>query len=496
MNKDELIKYYYEWQDRVNSYGFALGTISFERQTFAPDEGKAYSNKMSSILSGEYYKVVTDRDALAVLEALEKIEDLDFDLKIEVKQRLEEIRKTSCIPQAVFMAFEKLLGDSNVVWEKAKNANDFKMFEPYLIQVIESTKQMMAYRNVENVYEALLNDYESGMTIEKYDAFFDLVEAKISPLIKKINESNTTTYPFVMQEVAINLQESMSKHLLDYLQYSSKWGYMTTTEHPFSTKMSLGDCRITTKFSLNDFTDNLFSIIHEVGHATYNHQVDAKYEGRYVSSSMSSGMHESQSRLLENYLGRRCSFWKSNFKYFDIFPCMNNVSLDQFIGAINSVYSGFIRTTADELTYPVHILIRYKIEKGLFDGSISTEKLNETWNLMVKKYLGLDVKNDAQGILQDVHWSYGYFGYFPTYALGSAYAAQMMNKMNQELMVDDILESGNIRPILDWLKVNIHQYGGLYDADYILNKITNESFNPAYYIDYLVDKYSKIYNIK
>lgn len=495
MNKLDLIKSYNQWQDLANSYRLALSTISFERQTFSPMQGKAYANKMSSILSGEYYRVITDPKAIEILNQLEAIDDLDEDLKVEVKQRLDDIRKTACVPQQEYVAYEKLLNDTNIIWEKAKNTNDYKSYEPSLINVIERTKKIIEYRGVDSIYEALLDDYEPNMTMAKYDEFFDLIEKKISPLIKRINELPKKEYSFLNEEVSIDKQEAISKKLLDYLQYDSSWGYMTTTEHPFSTQMSIGDCRITTKFRLNDFSDNLFSIIHEVGHATYNHQVDVKYDGRYVASSMSSGMHESQSRLLENYLGRTSAFWKRNYDYLKELPNLKEVTLNEFVNGINSLRNGYIRTAADELTYPVHILIRYKLEKGLFEGSISTDKLNETWNQLYKKYLGLDVPNDTVGIMQDVHWSWGLYGYFPTYALGSAYAAQFMNKMNQDLNVDEVLESGDIKPILDWLRENIHQYGGVYDANHILLKVTGESFNPNYYIDYLVDKFTKLYQL-
>ncbi len=241
----------------------------------------------------------------------------------------------------------------------------------------------------------------------------------------------------------------------------------------------------------------ILSTVHEVGHATYEHDIDPKYDGMILSNGVSSGMHESQSRLFENYLGRTLSFWKANYpilqKYFP--KQLEGITVEQYVDAINASTPSLIRTEADELTYPMHILIRYEIEKGLFNGTIPVEKLNETWNKMYKEYLGVDVPNDRDGILQDVHWSDGSFGYFPTYALGSAFSAQFMKAMRKDIDVDELLENNKFDEIIAWLKEHIHQYGCRYTAEEIMLKATGEPFNPDYYLDYLEEKYTKLYNL-
>ena len=269
---------------------------------------------------------------------------------------------------------------------------------------------------------------------------------------------------------------------------------MHTSAHPFSSSLSIGDCRITTAFKEDDFTSNIFSIIHEVGHATYNHQVDQKYEGRHIVNMISMGMHESQSRLLENCIGRSKAFWDYNYPLWqEEIAYLKDVKQEEFLAYINQVNPSLIRIEADELTYSIHILIRYIIEKGMFDGSIDLDDLPQIWNKLYKEYLGVDVIDDCHGILQDVHWSYSSFGYFPTYALGSAIACQIMSKMNQDLDVEQLLKDNKLANIQAWLKENVHQYGGLYSYNEILKRITDEEFNARYYIDYLKDKYSKLY---
>ena len=239
----------------------------------------------------------------------------------------------------------------------------------------------------------------------------------------------------------------------------------------------------------------ILSTVHEVGHAYYEHNIDPKYDGMILSDGVSSGMHESQSRLCENYLGRSRAFWEYHYPRFQRhFPNeLENISLEEFYRAINLSEPSFVRTEADELTYPLHIVIRYEIEKGLFNGTISTENLDQTWNAKYKEYLGLDVPNDRVGILQDVHWSDGSFGYFPTYALGTAFAAQFMHAMRKDLDVDSLLQNNRYDSIMQWLKEHVQHYGCLYDAGEIIKRATGEEFNVKYFLDYIEEKYTKLY---
>ena len=341
----------------------------------------------------------------------------------------------------------------------------------------------------------MLDDFEPGMTEEKYDAFFHSLKERLIPLIRKVKEKKQIPSDFLHQKFSVDEQKKFMQELLSYLHFDSSWGYQNESEHPFTSWTCENDCRTTTKYIENEPVNAILSTVHEVGHAYYEHNIDPKYDGMILSDGVSSGMHESQSRLCENYLGRSRAFWEYHYPRFQRhFPNeLGNISLDEFYRAVNLSEPSFVRTEADELTYPLHIVIRYEIEKGLFNGTISTENLDQTWNAKYKEYLGLDVPNDRVGILQDVHWSDGSFGYFPTYALGTAFAAQFMHAMRKDLDVDSLLQNNRYDTIMQWLKEHVQHYGCLYDAGEIIKRATGEEFNVKYFLDYIEEKYTKLY---
>ena len=497
MTKEELLKKYEEWVLKMSAYDMALAIIGVDKQTVAPKAGNEYRDYRTSILAGEAFSIQTDPEMKEVLEALLQ-EELEPDTKRAVELYYKNMMNVVSIPKDFFVEHSNLVNESYNAWLEAKTKDDYSIFAPYLAKVIEDNKKIYAYRNSDKpLYDQMLDDYEPGMTQEKYDAFFDKVKNRLVPLIQKVVNAKQVETDFLFEEYPVEEQKAFSKDLLKYLHFDSDWGYQNETEHPFTSWTCENDCRTTTKYLLNNLPSAILSTVHEVGHATYEHDIDPKYDGMILSNGVSSGMHESQSRLFENYLGRTLSFWKANYptlqKYFP--EQLGNISLEKYVDAINASAPSLIRTEADELTYPMHILIRYEIEKGLFNGTIPVEKLNETWKEMYKKYLGIEVPNDRDGILQDVHWSDGSFGYFPTYALGSAFSAQFMKVMRKEIDVDNLLENNKFDEIISWLKENIHQYGCRYTAEEILVKATGEPFNPDYYLDYLEEKYTKLYHL-
>ena len=363
--------------------------------------------------------------------------------------------------------------------------------------VIEIAKKKAARRNPnELAYNVMLDDYEEGMTIDKYEEFFKLIKEELLPLIKEVDsKKDYIDDSFLYKYYPKDKQALFNERLKEYICFDKSWGYLGQSEHPFTNGLSKNDVRITTNYDEYNIASNIFSVIHEVGHAHYEHNILDKYDGTNIKKYISSGMHESQSRFLENYVGRRKSFWIPLYPYLqELFPeNLGAVDLDTFIKAINASKCSLIRTEADELTYPIHILIRYEIEKGLCDGSISCDKLNETWNQKYKEYLGVDVTNDRDGILQDVHWSDASFGYFPTYALGSAFGAQFLAAIEKELDLDSLLENGKFDELVAYLRDHIQFDGALHNYEYILNRATKEDFNPRYYVDYLKNKYTKLY---
>ena len=499
MNKKEALKIFKEYKQKYNAYYYLLGVAQYDSETIAPRKGSDKRNECISYMYGEAFKIQTDPELLKAIELLSKLDlGQQLDREIELTRRdLENVIKFSREEQ---MAYTLTTMNACDAWQKAKHDNNYKLFESHLIKVIDITKQRAIKRNPnKNTYDVLLDDYEQGMDIKQYDVFFDLIKKELLPLIKEVdNKKDYIDDSFIYKYYPIDRQKKFMEELLHFLRFDQEWSYMGISEHPFTIDLLENDIRITTAYNEHNITSCLFSIIHEVGHAYYMHQVDHKYQGTLLSSAISSGMHESQSRFLENYLGRRKSFWTTLYpKLQKAFPeNLKDVTLDQFYKAVNTSKCSLIRTDADELTYPIHILIRYEIEKGLFDGSISTDNLNLTWNKKYKEYLSIDVASDSEGIMQDIHWSQGSFGYFPTYALGSAIGAQLMHHMSKELDVDGLLEKGKFSEITKYLKNKLQKYGALYNYNDLLKLCINEPFKPKYYIDYLTKKYKKLYDIK
>ena len=499
MNKKQALKIYNETIEKIQAYVLVLSTTDFDRLTIAPLKGNDYRNKMLSIIEGELYSIQTNPDYVDAVLYLSKL-DLGKERNRDIylaKKSLEDIIKFT---KEEVMQFSLAQMQGNDAWSKAKAEDKYRIFEPKLLKLIEISKYRCQKRNKnKKPYNILLDDYEEGMDIKQYDQFFSLIKKELIPLIKKINKKKDyIDDSFLYKYYPKDKQELFLKKIMKYINFDPSWSYMGVSEHPFTNGFSRNDVRVTTAYDEYNISSAIFSLIHECGHGFYEHQVSSKYDDSVFLRYMSSGMHESQSRFFENYLARRKSFFKLLYPELQKLFAGNlkDVSLDDFIKAINVSKCSLIRTDADELTYPIHILIRYEIEKDIFDNKIDLKNLNKVWNKKYKDYLGIDVPDDRSGILQDIHWSGASFGYFPTYALGSAIGAQLLNKMNKDLDIDDLLSKGKFKVITDYLKNNVQKYGALYDYNAILKLATGETFKPKYYISYLKKKYSKLYDIK
>jgi len=498
MSREENLKKFYEWVKRMSAYQMALALIGIDKQTLAPVDGSAFRDERTAILSGELFSIETDPEMAKLRKELLADEGVTGDDRKMIELYDHEINKVLSVPKDEYVAFDLLRNESYGAWLKAKNASDYSIFEPYLKKVIEAQKKMYSYRDSSlDLYDQMLDDFEPGMTREKYDVFFNRVKERLVPLIKKVTEAEQIDTSFIECEYPVELQKKYMDYMLEYLHFDKSWGYQNETEHPFTSGLCGNDIRITTKYLPERPMSALLSTIHESGHGYYMHQVAEEYDGTIFNWGISSGMHESQSRLCENYLGRSAAFWEANYpKLKEMFPeQLKGVDQEHFLAALNASEPSLIRTEADELTYPLHIVIRYEIERGLFEGTISTEGLDQTWDAMYEKYLGIKSPTARDGILQDVHWADGSFGYFPTYALGSAFAAQFVHAMRQQIDVDDLLRNSHYDVIMNWLKEHIHKYGCRYNADEIMRMATGEPFDPDYYLDYLEDKYTKLYHL-
>ncbi len=498
MNKEEALKFYDEYNEKCNAYRLALSTIHFDMSTIAPKAGNDYCVKMMAILSGELFDYSTHKENMNKIIEMSHM-DLGEVMNKEIKLVLKELNRLSLLPRDFYINMQETYSKGMVIWKDAKEKNDYQLFKPILKEIVSITKQAYTYYGIKkSLYDDMLDDYETGMTIEKYESFFKVIKERLVPFVKKLNNKgqhidDSLLHQLFSQEKQIKVMDILK----EYMGFNPNKCYLGVSEHPFTSDFSLHDVRITTKYIEDSLASSIFSIIHEYGHALYDLQVNEKIEGLNVSRLMTSGMHESQSRFLENYIGRRKSFWINNYpKVQDIFKNeLQNVTLDEFIEMINVSKLSLIRTEADELTYPLHILIRYELEKEMINGNIDFDVLDEMWNNKYEEYLGIRPESASVGILQDIHWSSGDFGYFPTYALGSAFGAQFLEAMKKDIDIDKALKNNHFNEIENWLKEHIHQYGALLNAEEIFDKVCHQAFDPNIYIDYLIDKYSKLYHL-
>lgn len=492
----DLLQQHHEFQQKVAAYTLALVTMSWDAYTIAPKAGGPYRNRMMAYLQGELFSITTAPEAI---ERIEKMSTQSYDpiTDREIAQMKKELDKARFIPKDVYVAFSELVNNANDVWEEAKAKSDYALFKPVLQQLIDQTKVLVSYRkDTRPVYDQLLDDFETGMSRVDYDRFFDKLRSDLVPVIKQIKAKNVKKPEWLSRKVPVEVQAKVVDLLAKHLDYSKDTGAISVSVHPFSQDFSARDNRVTVRYLEDQFTSSIFALIHEVGHATYNGQVDVALDGRYVRKSMTYGMHESQSRFLENMIGRSKAFWEPIYPQVQaLVDALKDVSLDEFIAGVNYVEPSLIRIEADELTYPLHVMVRYEIEKGLFDGSLSAENLDHVWADKMEAYLGVRPQTASEGVLQDVHWSGASFGYFPTYALGSAYSAQWMQALRKDMDVEATLKANNFKAIKAWLAEKIHRHGGVYEPSELLIQVTGEPFNPQYYVDYLVQKATALYQL-
>ncbi|MBU8879029.1 carboxypeptidase M32 [Bacillus sp. FJAT-29790] len=493
-----------EYVKKMAAYNEALSLIYWDLRTGAPKKGVEQRSEIIGMLSSEVFKMSTSEEMAAYIAELSGTEKGNY-LSEVTKKTLQECKKeydrNKKIPADEYKEYVILQSKAESVWEEARAKSDFEMFRPYLEKLVEKTKRFIGYWGYEgNKYNTLLDMYEPGVTVEVLDQVFGELREKIVPLVQRISESDhKPATAFLFEHFPKENQREFSLEILKQMGYDFNAGRLDETVHPFAIGISPGDVRVTTRYDESDFRTAVFGTIHEGGHALYEQNLSAKLIGTPLCTGTSMGIHESQSLFYENFVGRHPSFWKKNY---DLLKEHSNgqfddVHLADFYRAINESKPSLIRIEADELTYSLHVIIRYEIEKGLFNNEIDVKDLPHVWNEKYKEYLGLTPENDAQGVLQDVHWSGGMFGYFPSYALGYMYAAQLKNAMLKDLPdYDKLLEEGNLTPIKEWFTKHVHQFGKMKKPLEILNDVTGEGLNAQYLIDYLYEKYGNVYQLK
>lgn len=500
MNQDELIQQFRSYLKKMTDYQSAIALLEWDARTHMPKKGIQGRSQAIATLSGEVFRMSVSDQMERFIEPLSvHVDSLD-----QVTRRLvEETKKTydrsKKIPPERYEKFVALTSEAESIWADAREQNDFSMFAPYLEKIVEMTREFVDYWGYqEHPYNTLLDQYEEGMTVSVLDELFAGLRKDTVALLNQIETKPIPNTAILERYYDPEKQKAFSEFILREMGYDFDAGALDETAHPFATGIAAGDVRVTTHYYPHFFNAAIFGSIHEGGHALYEQGISVELIGTPLHTGTSMGIHESQSRFWENIIGRSYEFWQCYYgdlqKYFP--EALSDVTLDQFYAAINTVRSSLIRIEADEVTYNLHIMLRYELEKRLIAGELAVKDLPEIWRESMKTNLGIVPSTDAEGVLQDVHWSGGMFGYFPSYALGNIYAAQFTRALERDLPdFRDRIRHGRLHEIRQWLGQNIHQYGALLKPAEILRQATGETIDAQPLVAYFKQKFSQLYHL-
>jgi carboxypeptidase Taq len=488
-------------------FGSAESIIAWDMETMMPPKAIKLRSEQLALLSRFEHKLSTDPEIGSLLQKIMKDPGYEKMTAIEkrniylIKKNYDEQTK---LPEELVAAIAKQRAISVDVWKKAKAAKNFAMFKPELEKIIELQKKaadiLMKVKETSTPYDALIDIFEPKMTAKAITKVFDELKIGLVAVLKKCESApKQPDVSILNRKVPIDVQRTIAVALAEAVQYDvtskNSGGRIDETEHPF-TNGYYDDVRITTHYFENMFASSIFSVLHEAGHAMYEQDLNPEFMYRPVGTGCSSGIHESQSRSIENIIGRSREFWTYFLPKLKELTgkALADVTLDKFIHAINHVKRSKIRVEADEVTYGLHIIIRFNIERDLFADKIAVKELPEIWNQSYKDYLGIKIENDSEGVMQDTHWASGLYGYFPSYALGNLYSGQFLEKMNKDLPDwRKQLAKGNFTNTKQWLAKNIHHHGNLYDPSDLIKRVTGKEPTVKPYLNYLNEKYSELY---
>ena len=490
---------YTELMGKVADVNYAAAVLQWDQEVYMPENGADARARQLASLSGISHELSTDPALGSLLDSLQNDQTLDDRQRRNVKESLRNYTDRKKYSTAFVVEMSKTISQSFQAWQSAKKQSDFSVFAPMLKKLVDLKLQeceLLGYTG--HPYDALLNQYEPGLTTAATEKLFSEVRDQLVPFVKQIFSKPVPDDSFTNLHYARQPQWDFGIGLLKSMGYDFSSGRQDISSHPFTTNFSSRDVRVTTRINENDLKEMIWSCIHEGGHALYEQGIPESEYGLPSGEYLSLGIHESQSRLWENNVGRSLAYWEHHYPVLQgYFPeQLSGVPLQMMYRSMNKVEPSLIRTNADELTYHFHIMIRFEIEKALMEKKLKVEELPEYWNARYKEYLGIEVESDSKGVLQDVHWSHGSFGYFPTYSIGSFYAAQFMATAVKEIpgLWNDI-RSGNTARLLSWLREKIHRHGRLYTAEELCIQVTGEPLRFGHFMQYAKEKYSDLYSL-
>ncbi len=480
----------------------AAAVLSWDQETYMPQGGaQARGQQLSTLSRLAHIKFTSD-------EIGQLLEDLapeaaqwepDSDEARLVKVARRDYTKAVKVPSDFVAESAQVASQALMAWREAKAKSDFSIFEPHLRRVVALRRQYADFfAPYDHVYDPLLDDFEPGLTTADVQRIFDALRPQQVELIRAIAERPQVDDAFLHQPFDEQKQWDFGVEVITKFGYDWHRGRQDKSAHPFTTSFSVNDVRITTRIDPNYLGTGLFGTMHECGHALYELGVAQELERTPLGHGASLAIHESQSRLWENLVGRSLPFWEHFYpRLQEFFPQeLGNVSLSAFYKGINRVEPSLIRTEADEATYNLHIMLRLELEIALMEGTVEVKDLPEVWNAKMQEYLGVTPPDDAHGVLQDIHWSMGSIGYFSTYALGNLISAQWWEHINKDIPnLSDQIRAGKFDELLAWLREHVHRHGAKFEPQELVQRVTGSSIDPAPYMRYLREKYGEIYGL-
>jgi carboxypeptidase Taq len=482
------------------------GVLGWDQETGMPPANAGHRGEQLALLSGLIHERFTHPQVEDLLSKASShpvaLESPESDVAVNVREWLRDYGRSKKIPKELVEEFARVSSEAQVAWVEARSQKDFSLFQPHLEKIVALSRRQADHLGwTSHPYDALLEEYEPGLTTDEIDRVFPPLLEKLGQLSRAITASPRKPDSVLLhRRYSVHAQQDLCRKLAETIGFDFSRGRLDVSAHPFTTSLGPCDTRITTRFDEDDFSNALFSTLHEAGHGIYDQGLPGgDLAGTPRASAISLGIHESQSRLWENLVGRSLGFWNYFYPLFQKATkgAFDDVPLEDFYRAINQSRPSFIRTEADEVTYNLHVGLRVGIEKDLLTGRLRVSDIPQAWNAAMTTNLGLTPPDDSLGCLQDVHWSHGSFGYFPTYTLGNLYAAQFFETAQNDLgRLEEAFSRGEFNPLKAWLNDRIHRHGKRHLAGALCEKVTGSSLSAEPYLRYLDDKYMRLYGCK
>jgi carboxypeptidase Taq len=473
--------------------GSTLGLMQWDAEIVMPRNGVNHRGEQMALIAGLVHDRGTDPrigELLSLIEGTPFVSDPDSVEAVNVREIRRDFDKETKLPRKLVEEMSRVHAPSHQAWAEAREKNEFKLFEPWLEKTFALAREKADAMGFEEVrYDALLDDFEPRMTTAKVSALFAELGPQLIPIVDALRDRPS---PVLDRELPVERQRKFSEEMAAKMGFDLQGGRFDLGPHPFCSTIGPGDVRIASRYQLNSFAGGFLGVMHETGHALYEQGLEPANYGTPMGEAVSLGIHESQSRTWENLVARTNGFWRYVYPLLErsFKKELEGVSMDAFRKSLNHVAPGLIRVEADEVTYNLHILIRFELERALLDGDLKAADLPGAWAERYQHYLGLTPDSDATGCLQDIHWSEGLIGYFPTYTLGNVYAAQLFETAENAVgPLEESFAAGEFGPLREWLRENVHRHGRRYPAPVLIERVTGNGPNPSAMVTSLLHRY-------